>query len=571
LKRDPQVLLPQRLNDRLQSVDLLGADPHGIRLDARFHLHSQLLDGLDHLFGFFRGEALLKQRLLFGPAGRQLLRLFPVERLQRDAPLDQLALQQIHDVPELERMVGRQFQSRGFFLKKDVRAGSLEIEPCLDLFLGHLQRVFQFLQVYLGNNLKAVIFRHAKIKRSTAMTSKATSPTMRFGAAVSEQKNPFAAAEEAVAQVTHQLHGSSPDLAFLFVSILYRADWKELVAQVRKSLKNDVLLLGCTAGGVVGQDQELEGMPALSLTAAHLPRVKAHPFTVTPEDLSEERDPGYWVEKIGASPSQEPVGILLPEPFSCDCMALVQTLNTVYPGMPLIGGLASGARNAGENALFFNDGIVSEGAVGVLLTGDILLQTVVSQGCRPIGRPFIVTKAEENLILELAGSPATEALRQLYAELPDADKTLAQRALLLGVVMNEYQEQFRRGDFLIRNLIGIDPSSGAIAVGDRIRVGQTVQFQVRDAQTSKDDLQTLLKERIEHPVKEHPPGGLLFNCLGRGRDLYGEPHHDIRAIQKAVGPCPIAGFFCNGEIGPVGSQNYIHGFTSSLGLFRPKN
>ena len=391
---------------------------------------------------------------------------------------------------------------------------------------------------------------------------------MRFGAAVSDQKNPFAALEETLEKVANQLQGDLPDVVFLFASILYRADWKDILKQIREPLGNP-LLVGCTAGGVLAEDRELEATPAFALAAAHLPRVKVHPFKVTPEDLSEEREPGYWIEKIGASPSQEPVGILLPEPFSCDCMTLVQTLNAVYPGMPLVGGLASGARNAGENTLFFNDDVVSEGAVGLLLTGDILLQTVVSQGCRPIGRPFIVTKAEENLILELAGMPATEALRQLYSELSDADKNLAQRVLLMGVVMNEYQPKFRRGDFLIRNLIGIDPSSGAIAVGDRIQAGQTVQFHVRDAETSKEDLEMLLKDRAHHAAAA--PGGLLFNCLGRGRDLYGEPNYDIRAIQKAVGPCPIAGFFCNGEIGPIGTQNYIHGFTSSLGLFRPKS
>lgn len=400
---------------------------------------------------------------------------------------------------------------------------------------------------------------------------KATPPgSMRFGAAVSDQKNPFAAAEAAVEEVAGQLQGNPPDVVFLFASLLYRADWKEVLRRIREPLGNP-LLLGCTAGGVLAQDQELEAIPALALAAAHLPRVKLHPFHVTPADLSEEREPGFWIEKIGASPAQEPVGILLPEPFSCDGMGLVHTLNYIYPGMPLIGGLASGARNAGENALFMNGDVVPEGAVGLLMTGDIVLQTVVSQGCRPVGRPFIVTKAEENLIFELAGVVATEALRQLYGELSDADKHLAQRALLLGVVMNEYQQKFGRGDFLIRNLIGIDPSGGVLAIGDRISVGQTVQFHLRDAETSKEDLQTLLKEQVGTQPKETSPGGLLFSCLGRGRDLYGQPHVDIRAIQKAVGPCPIAGFFCNGEIGPIGAQNYIHGFTSSLGLFRPRD
>lgn len=400
--------------------------------------------------------------------------------------------------------------------------------------------------------------------------SKATSAdSMRFAAAIFSEKNPFSAADKAVEEVLRQLGGDRPDAAFLFASLLYRADWKVLLRQIVEGLRTP-LLIGCTAGGVLGQGQEVEGSPALSLAAAHLPDVKLHSFLVTPEDLAGERPASYWIEKTGASPAQEPVGILLPEPYTCDCMALVQVLNTVYPKMPMIGGLASGARNVGESSLFFNRDVVSEGALGLLLTGNITLQTVVSQGCRPIGRPFIVTKARENILLELAGVPATEALRQLYAELPDADKQLAQRALLLGVVMNEYQASFGRGDFLIRNLIGIDPSGGAIAVGDRIQPGQTVQFHVRDAETSKEDLKSLLKERADTLSRHRSSGALLFSCLGRGRDLYGEPHVDIRTIQSAIGPCPIAGFFCSGEIGPVGTQNYLHGFTSSLGLFRPR-
>ncbi len=394
---------------------------------------------------------------------------------------------------------------------------------------------------------------------------------MRFATGVSDQADAGQAVRDVVQQARKQLQGSRAHVAFLFASILYQADWKPLLSQIREELGSP-LLLGCTGGGIIGSEQELEGSPALSLAAGVMPGVKLHPFAVSPEDLAEERDPGFWIEKIGASPMEDPVGVLLPDPFTCDAMALVSTLNAVYPKMPLIGGLASGASQAGENILFYNDELLSEGAVGTLLTGNITLQTIVSQGCRPIGRPYIVTKVEENVILELAGMSATEALQRLFNELSDADKRLARTALLLGVVMNEYKEKFQRGDFLIRNLIGIDPASGAIAVGDRIQAGQTIQFHVRDADTSREDLQLLLEEKTKALSKSGLSGGLLFSCLGRGRDLYGEPHVDIRTIREALGSnCPIAGFFCNGEIGPVGKQNYIHGFTSSLGLFRPRS
>ena len=392
---------------------------------------------------------------------------------------------------------------------------------------------------------------------------------MRFAAGISQEKDPVAAAKSVIQQVAAQLGDHPPHLAFLFVSILYKTAWEPILRQIRQAIGNP-LLIGCTGGGVLGANEELEFIPAMALIAAHLPAVDLHPFAVSPEELEEEQGPGFWMEKLGATPAQDPVGILLPEPFTCDASRLVCALHAAYPKMPLVGGLASGGTQAGENALFLDDQIVPEGAVGLLLTGNIQLQTVVSQGCRPIGRPFIITKADGNVILELAGAPATEALRQLFPSLPAKDQKLAKRALFLGVVMNEQKQKFERGDFLIRNLIGIDPSSGAMAVGDRVRVGQTVQFQVRDADTAREDLQHLLKEQAQ-PFKNSPPaGGLLFSCLGRGKDLYGEPHYDIRTVQAAMGPCPIVGFFCNGEVGPIGGHNFIHGFTSSLGLFRPR-
>ena len=393
---------------------------------------------------------------------------------------------------------------------------------------------------------------------------------MLFASSIAKIQDPEAAAEAVLQEVTSQLQGRSCDLAFGFISGLPTAGSEPILRRIRQSLK-DSLFLGCTGGGVVGGDKEMEFTPALSLAAAHLPGVELHPFTISPEDLEESREPGFWIEKLGCSPQEQPVGVLLPEPFSCDAMSLLATLNRVYPKMPVIGGIASGtdADNGGVG-LFFNDRIVNEGAVGVLLTGNVSLETIVSQGCRPIGRPYIITKAEGNIVLELAGVAATEALRNLFVTLSAPDKALARRALLLGVVMNEQKERFGRGDFLIRNLIGMDPQSGGMAIGDRIQVGQTVQFQVRDADTSREDLGVLLAEHSGDLKSSPPAGALLFSCLGRGRDIYGEPHYDSRTIQAAVGPCPMAGFFCNGEIGPVGGRNFIHGFTSSLGLFRPR-
>ncbi|MBI3333712.1 MAG: FIST C-terminal domain-containing protein [Candidatus Omnitrophica bacterium] len=393
---------------------------------------------------------------------------------------------------------------------------------------------------------------------------------MLFASSIAKIQEPDAAAEAVLQGVSRQLNGSPCNAAFLFATALSPGQWEPIVRRIRQELK-DPLLIGCTGGGVVGGDKEMEFTPALSLVAARLPDVELHPFAISPEDLEEPRDSGFWIEKLGCPPQEEPVGVLLPEPFSCDVMGLVAALNRVYPKMPFIGGIASGVEPEGGIGLFLNDQVIQEGAVGLLLTGNVTLETIVSQGCRPIGRPYIITKAEGNILLELAGLPAAEALRNLFLSLSDGDKGLARRALLLGVVMNEQKERFGRGDFLIRNLIGMDPESGGIAVGDHhIRVGQTVQFQVRDAESSREDLGILLKEHSEKLAGSSPAGALLFSCLGRGRDLYGESDYDSRTIQAAVGPCPMAGFFCNGEIGPVGGHNFIHGFTSSLGLFRPR-
>ena len=398
---------------------------------------------------------------------------------------------------------------------------------------------------------------------------------LRFVSTITDQKDPALAARAAAEEAAKQLQGASCDAVFLFVSALYETDWKPILRQIRRRLGNP-LLLGCAGGGILGGTQELEFTPALSLAAAHLPRVKPHLFRIWPEDLEEPQGAGFWIEKLGCPPAQEPIGILLPEPFSCDVTGLVGALNGTYPKMPLIGGLASGAERAGGNALFLNDEVIPEGAVGILLTGDIQLATVVSQGCRPIGPPCIVTAAQDNVILELASQPATQFLQKLYAELSPVDQTLARRALFVGIVMNEQKDRFQRGDFLIRNLIGMDPGTGAILIGDQIQVGQTVQFQVRDGQAAREDLQHLLNGRKNSLENRSPAGGLLFNCLGRGRDLYGEPHVDLRTLQAALGkgrskdPFPIAGFFCNGEIGPVAGRNFIHGFTASLGLFSRK-
>jgi small ligand-binding sensory domain FIST len=231
----------------------------------------------------------------------------------------------------------------------------------------------------------------------------------------------------------------------------------------------------------------------------------------------------------------------------------------------VVGGLASAAVLGRPSWLLAGDEALAEGSAGVALCGDLVLETVVAQGCRPIGEPAIVTKADGHVVYELGGKPPLEVLRLLLDQLSPEDRELARHSLFAGLVMNEYRAGFKRGDFLIRNLLGSDPRTGAVMVGANLRVGQTLQFQLRDKRTSDEDLRELLGQLKDYP---EPRGAFLASCCGRGKGLYGEEGHDSRLIQALKGPVPLAGFFANGELGPVAGRNHIHGYTSSLAVLR---
>ena len=261
--------------------------------------------------------------------------------------------------------------------------------------------------------------------------------------------------------------------------------------------------------------------------------------------------------------------MLLADPFSGRPEALLAGLDYAFPSSPKIGGLASGATSPGLNALFLDGEVFSEGAVGVALSGDVTIDTVVAQGCRPVGELMRVTGCRGNFLYELDGRPAFEVLQELFAALDERDRRLASTALFVGVLMDEFRKEPRVGDFLVRNLIGVDPRRGAIAVGENLQEGMRLRFHVRDAQTSAEDLQTMLKS-YEKTLPGSVSGALLFSCLGRGEGLYGCPNFDTGVFREYLGDVPVGGFFCNGEIGPVGGATFLHGYTSSFGLFRPR-
>jgi small ligand-binding sensory domain FIST len=304
------------------------------------------------------------------------------------------------------------------------------------------------------------------------------------------------------------------------------------------------------------------------MTAAVLPDVRLELFHV--DSLDSDRlieEPAQWHRRLDVDTSHPAHLVLLADPFSCDARGLLSSLDSAYPDSRKVGGLASGASRPGDNALFIDDDVWTEGVAGLLLNGDIAMDTIVAQGCRPIGPPLFITNAVRNRILELDGRRPTELLGVLYDELSTEDRKLFRHSLFLGMVMNEGRSEYSRGDFLVRNLVGVEPESGVITVGELVQSGQVVQFHLRDADTSAEDLDALLRE-YKNSNGATPDGALLFSCLGRGEALYGMPDHDSRMINDRLGEMPIGGFFCNGEIGPVDRRTFVHGYTSSIALFR---
>jgi len=375
-----------------------------------------------------------------------------------------------------------------------------------------------------------------------------------------------------------------PNLGILFVSAAFASEYLRVLPLLSDLLEVDVLV-GCSGSGIVGGGQEIEEGPAVSLSLAVLPDVALHPFHLRGDQLPDlDAPPSAWIEQVGVAPQAQPHFLLLADGFSSRISELVQGLDFAYPGAVKVGGLASGGRGPRGNALFLLDARTStprrelyrEGTVGLALSGNVVLDAVVAQGCRPIGDPLRVTEAEGNVILSLEGRPPLVVLQDLVERLSPADRQLARHALFIGLLMDEFKLDPTPGDFLIRVILGVDPRVGAIAIGDRVRSGQTVQFHLRDAQTSAEDLRSALRRYClernlgqDSALSPQPCGALMFACLGRGKGLYGVPNFDSQQFREILGEVPLGGFFCNGEIGPVGGSTFLHGYTSCFGLLRP--
>jgi small ligand-binding sensory domain FIST len=368
----------------------------------------------------------------------------------------------------------------------------------------------------------------------------------RFGDGLAIGPDLEGAAEVALAQALGPLDGRPPDLVCVFVAAGMPAQCGAVEAAARRVMDTAgaATTIGATAAGVFGDGRGVGHGPAVAVWAAALPGADVRPFRPTALDLP-ERSGDERAAALLVDPHTFPVAGFLPHTGS----------------LPFAGALASARGGPGSNRLFLDGEVYAHGAVGLLIGGDVRVTAVVSQGCRPVGPPMTVTRAERNVLLELAGAPALQRLSEVVDRVPVPRRRAAARALQLGVVVDEYTDEHTRGDFLVRGILGADEATGAVAVGDVVEVGRTVRFQVRDAGAAAEDLEALL------PSGGGNRGALLFSCVSRGRALFKRPDHDVRAVRDRFGGAPVAGLVAAGEIGPVGRRNHLHGRSASVLAF----
>jgi small ligand-binding sensory domain FIST len=382
---------------------------------------------------------------------------------------------------------------------------------------------------------------------------------VRVAVGVSESFDAVEAFTEAARDAARGLDGVACDLCLAFAGAPHLGRGKWILSVIHDHL-GPRHLIGCGAGGVVGGGREIEEGPAAVVWAASMPdaEIATHHFE------TEQSPDGF---ELSGVPDPAGIGdalILLADPYSFAAEALLAHLGDVRPGMPVLGGLASAAA-AGSASLFRDGAVLDGGAVGCSLA-DVPLLPCVSQGAAPVGPEMTITAAEGNVIAELASRPAIERLRDALAGLEPREQELAASGLMLGLVIDENKPEYERGDFLVRPIIGADSESGSLAIGERVRVGQTVRMQIRDGASADEDLRDALRAQTQALGAAPPAGVLLFTCNGRGSHMFEVPDHDAATIEDTLG-APAGGFFCAGEIGPVGGRNFLHGFTATMALF----
>ncbi len=374
-----------------------------------------------------------------------------------------------------------------------------------------------------------------------------------------EENAVVAAAEQALADC-----GGQPSCGFLFVS----TDWLPQIDEVLDLIRlhgRIPLLVGTVGSGLIGTSREAEGASGMALLLVRLPDTKLTPVLISRGQIEQSTSASSWHTATRVAPGEVDAWIIFANPTVPGLEQWLAEWNKAYPLAPSIGGLASGGRDRGEHVLIL-DGKAADAAVLALAVKGTKIRTIVSQGCKPVGEPFTITRAEDNLVYTMGSRPAYQVLSETFNALSDDDKERARGNLFAGLAASEYVADLKRGDFLVRNLLGADPQTGAVAIGAHARTGQTLQYQLRDKITAHADLVDLAEEQTGGNGGR-PFASLVFSCNGRGQNFFGIPHHDALTLTETFGPLASAGFFCNGEIGPIGQSSYLHGYTASVALF----
>jgi small ligand-binding sensory domain FIST len=358
-------------------------------------------------------------------------------------------------------------------------------------------------------------------------------------------------------------------LGLVFMAPRYFAQARQIleILQVHARIP---LILGCSSQSLIVGAEEIEENAGITLGLYALPGAELNAFHFTQEQVEEANGPGYWRMETGIDPERTNGWLSFIDPFHLDSEGWLRSWNEAYAPLPVLGGLASGDFNEQITQVYLNGEVYEEGGVALSVGGKVGLLGITSQGCTPIGETWTLTKVEQNTIHEIGNRPAYEVLAETFNELSPEEQKRARGNLFVGLVVNEYLEDFHRGDFLIRNLVGADPRSGSIIVGAAPRLGQTIQFQRRSAAAATEDMNELLARARKKLQNTTIYGGCLCSCNGRGQAMFGRPNHDAELVQQRLGPLGLSGFFCNGEIGPVGERSFLHGFTASLALFVKK-
>ncbi|HYG98883.1 MAG TPA: FIST N-terminal domain-containing protein [Terriglobales bacterium] len=368
------------------------------------------------------------------------------------------------------------------------------------------------------------------------------------------------------AHLRTRLPAERVDLGLVFMAPRFFPRAQQVLEILRVHAKIP-LLIGCSSQGLICGAEELEHNPGVSLGLYSLPGSELSACHFAQEQVEEANGPGYWPLETGVERAQTNGWLVFIDPFHLDSESWLRGWNEAYAPAPVMGGLASGDLQEQRTQVYLNGDVFEDGGVALSVGGNVKLASVISQGCTPVGDTWTLTKVDENIIHEIGNRPAYEVLAETFSQLTPAEQKVARGNLFIGLVVNEYMEDFHRGDFLIRNLLGADPQSGSIAVGAFPRLGQTVQFQRRSAAAAMEDMSELLERAGQKLEGKTVLGGCLCSCNGRGENLFGRPNHDAKSVQDQFGPIGLTGFFCNGEIGPVGEKSFLHGFTASLALF----